>query len=185
MAVSLHSTQLQHHAVLDRLEARLRTLDKKKEGMVVRAWEESWACDILETPEYAAFRESYENAEGGRNERQKRQRIEIVSPYKSIVHSSSCRSGHRQGRLGRRTTPMASPAAQSWRTLRTCYALALIEVRHALQEVRCRRSAAASLAASAAQAWSPARYELEAFEVASRHGLEAAKLPRTPGLRGA
>ena len=47
-----YSDQLQQHAILDRLEARLRTLDKKKDGKIVRSWEGTWASDVLETPEY-------------------------------------------------------------------------------------------------------------------------------------
>ena len=60
------SDQLQQHAILDRLEARLRTLDKKKDGAIVRSWEGTWASDVLETPEYAAFQEPFEDAEGRR-----------------------------------------------------------------------------------------------------------------------
>ena len=60
------SDQLQQHAILDRLEARLRTLDKKKDGKIVRSWEGTWASDVLETPEYAAFQEPFEDAEGRR-----------------------------------------------------------------------------------------------------------------------
>ena len=60
------SEQLQQHAILDRLEARLRTLDTKKDGKIVRSWEGTWASDVLETPEYAAFREPFEDSEGRR-----------------------------------------------------------------------------------------------------------------------
>ena len=60
------SDQLQQHAIMDRLEARLRTLDKKKDGKIVRSWEGTWASDVLETPEFAAFQEPFEDAEGRR-----------------------------------------------------------------------------------------------------------------------
>ena len=60
------SDQLQQHAILDRLEARLRTLDGKKDGKIVRSWEGTWASDVLETPEYAAFQGPFEDAEGRR-----------------------------------------------------------------------------------------------------------------------
>ena len=60
------SDQLQQYAILNRFEARLRTLDKKKDGKIVRSWEGTWASDVLETPEYAAFQEPFEDAEGRR-----------------------------------------------------------------------------------------------------------------------
>lgn len=53
------STDLQKHVALDRLEARLRTLDKKRGEEVVRVWEETWATSLLETPEFAGFRKPY------------------------------------------------------------------------------------------------------------------------------
>jgi hypothetical protein len=65
-AIKGFSDQLQQHAILDRLEARLRTLDTKKDGKIVRSWEGTWASDVLETPEYAAFQEPFEDAEGRR-----------------------------------------------------------------------------------------------------------------------
>ena len=39
----------------------------------MRSWEGTWASDVLQTPEYA-FQVPYEDAEGGTNTGQKRQR---------------------------------------------------------------------------------------------------------------
>ena len=46
--------------------------------MIVRSWEGAWASDVLQTPEYAAFQAPYEDAEGGMNTGQKRQRKLLV-----------------------------------------------------------------------------------------------------------
>ncbi len=40
----------------------------------MRSWEGTWASDVLQTPEYAAFQAPYEDVEGGMNKGQKRQR---------------------------------------------------------------------------------------------------------------
>jgi hypothetical protein len=44
---------------LDRLEARLRQLDKRKSEALVREWEGTWASALLGTPEFAGFRKPY------------------------------------------------------------------------------------------------------------------------------
>jgi hypothetical protein len=42
--------------------------------VIVRSWEGTWASDALQTPEFAAFQVPYEDADGGVNKAQKRQR---------------------------------------------------------------------------------------------------------------
>lgn len=66
------------HVILDRLEARLRTLDKKKDGTLIREWEGSWAEDVLSSPEYTAFQSPYQDAAGCVNEAQKKQRKSLA-----------------------------------------------------------------------------------------------------------
>ncbi len=53
------SKNVQKHAALDRLEARLRQLDKRKGEALVREWEGTWASTLLGTPEFAGFRKPY------------------------------------------------------------------------------------------------------------------------------
>ena len=53
------SKTVQKHAALDRLEARLLQLDKKKGETTVREWEGTWASNLLQTPEFAGFRKPY------------------------------------------------------------------------------------------------------------------------------
>ena len=44
----------------------------------MRSWEGTWASDVLQTPEFAAFQVPYEDSEGGVNKEQKRQRKLLV-----------------------------------------------------------------------------------------------------------
>jgi hypothetical protein len=62
------------HVTLDRLEARLRTLDKKRDGTLIREWEGTWASDVLESPGYEAFQSPYQDAAAVVNEAQKKAR---------------------------------------------------------------------------------------------------------------
>ena len=62
------------HVILDRLEARLRTLDKKRDGTLNREWEGSWAEDVLSSSEYTSFQSPYQDAAGVVNEVQKKAR---------------------------------------------------------------------------------------------------------------
>ena len=55
-----HSEQLLKLMVLDRLEARLRSLDTNVNGETRRRWEDSWAADVLAADgPFEAFRETY------------------------------------------------------------------------------------------------------------------------------
>lgn len=49
------SDAIVQHAILDRLESKLRTLDKG----CVRAWADSWAQDIVTEDDFAVFSEPY------------------------------------------------------------------------------------------------------------------------------
>jgi hypothetical protein len=64
----------QNHVILDRLEARLRTLDKKRDGVLVREWEGTWASDLLQSEGFEAFQTPYEDANGRVNQVQKKAR---------------------------------------------------------------------------------------------------------------
>jgi hypothetical protein len=63
-----------NHVILDRLEARLRTLDKKRAGVLVREWEGTWASDLLQSEGFEAFQMPYEDANGRVNQAQKKAR---------------------------------------------------------------------------------------------------------------
>ena len=55
------SEELLGHVVLDRVEARLRSLDAVKAGRYVRDWKETWAAPLLAEPGFDLSQQRYES----------------------------------------------------------------------------------------------------------------------------
>jgi hypothetical protein len=55
------SDELVSHAVLDRVEARLRAFDSVKAGRHVRDCKETWAAELIAQPGFELFGQRYES----------------------------------------------------------------------------------------------------------------------------
>jgi len=55
------SDELVSHAILDRVEARLRAFDTVKAGRYVRDCKETWAAELIVQPGFEIFQQRYES----------------------------------------------------------------------------------------------------------------------------
>lgn len=53
--------QVTSHAILDRVEARLRAFDTVKAGRYVRDCKETWAAELIAQPGFELFQQRYES----------------------------------------------------------------------------------------------------------------------------